>query len=253
MNYEPFEFKNAFLDDERSLKFDPSRYEYYRQLLASYYWMDCWFDNQSWTIPTQKIGTCAMYKCYADPDDGYKYPAEDLKDHDYEFKEFFPRLNSVSPKDVGEILKFDDVDKAFDLIEKSDRCRSTIDMAQKIGRPIYIYARKWIDMSDGWEFRVFIYDMKIVAISSASERICELDKTEIIARCQSLLNACKWDLPFPDVCMDVWLDSQKKKKDLIIEFNSYGSWGNASAELFDWKEDQAQLMGAISEIEVRTF
>ncbi len=47
MNYEPFEFKNAFLDDERSLKFDPSRYEYYRQLLASYYWMDCWFDNQS--------------------------------------------------------------------------------------------------------------------------------------------------------------------------------------------------------------
>jgi hypothetical protein len=43
--------------------------------------------------------------------------------------------------------------------------------------------------------------------------------------------------------MDVWFDSQKKKKDLIIEFNSYGSWGNASTELFDWQEDQAQLMG----------
>ena len=43
--------------------------------------------------------------------------------------------------------------------------------------------------------------------------------------------------------MDVWLDPLEKKKDLIIEFNSYGSWGNASSELFDWREDRAQLMG----------
>ena len=250
MNYEPFEFKNgklhvpakyedAFLEDERPLKFNPSKYEYYRQLLASYYWLDCWFDNQSWTIPTQKIGTCALYKCFGD--------------HDCEFKEFFPRLNSVSPKDVMKTSKFSDVNEAFDLIESSERCRSTIDIAQSIGRPIYVYARQWIDMSNGWEFRVFVYEMKIVAISSACERICELDKLEIIDRCQSLLTACKWDLPFPDVCMDVWLDSQQKKKDLIIEFNSYGSWGNASAELFNWQEDRAQLMGGIPEIEVRTF
>lgn len=233
----PVKYKEAFIDDERPTSFSPKNYEYYRQLLASYYWMDCWYRNQDWTIPSEKIGECTIIN---------NNIVCDIDESSSKFEKVFIRLNSVSPKDV-EVKK----DKVYDLITESKRCISSINMATSIQRPIYIYSRKWVDLSKGCEFRIFVYNMRIVAISSSDNKICELNNSEIIQRCHRLFTKCKFDIPLPDICIDVWLCDKFSDRDIVIEFNSYGSWGNSSSELFDWQEDCILFAGLANDIEIR--
>jgi hypothetical protein len=248
--YEPFElnednceivvpkkYEDAFLDDDRSLTIHVSHYEDYRQLLCSYTWMENWYNGQPWTINSYPISRLLNNDFVRGP----------LREELDEKTGFFVRLNSVSPKDVSD-CKAHDLNEAIGLVLHSPRCRDVIKMSKEIDRPVILYGRQWKNM-DGNEFRVFVFEMEIVAISSIDEKPCGIKKEEIIKRCQALLELCKFSLPLPDVCMDVLLG----KEDFVIEFNSYGPWGNSSAELFDWKTDRIQLMGFMKDIEVRLF
>jgi hypothetical protein len=250
--YEPFElydhklvipkkYEDAFLDEGLELVFEISEYEYYRQILASFYWVDNWYSGQDWTIPFYKIGEYKNGKFI-----------EIMKEELLDSKVYFTRLNSVSPKDLGE-CKVCDEKEAFDLINQSNRCQSVMKLSKELDKDIIVYLRPWMDMSKGYEFRIFVYEMKIVAISSNDYKICNFTKDEIIKRCLTLFNKCKFDIPLPDVCIDIFINDKSADNDKIIEFNSYGSWGNADSGLFNWKEDNALLMGAISDIEVRYF
>ena len=123
-----------------------------------------------------------------------------------------------------------------------------------------IVLRDYIDITTGYEFRIFIHNNKITAISANDDKIIELDdelfftKKCIVERCQTLVDRCLADniLPFVDCLMDVFLSTiNGVDYDLLIEFNSFGAWSFGGSGLFDWIEDYAQLHGLLPGIECR--
>lgn len=131
----------------------------------------------------------------------------------------------------------------------TERCKYSIKFAKDINRDIKLVVRPWIDLSKGVEFRCFIYEDKIRAISINDDKICDLDDNEIITRAQKLFKKIQYNIPCDDCIMDIWVDNNF---DLVIEFNSYGFWGIAGINAFDWIEDAALLYGLINcDVEVR--
>jgi hypothetical protein len=158
----------------------------------------------------------------------------------------FVRLNSLSGK---QLIPFSNSKDAYSFICKSNRCQDSIKFMKKYGIIPLFAVRNWKNLDNGLEFRVFIYEYKIRAISINDTKICDIQKNDIINRCKVLFEKVKHNLPCVDTVMDVWLGSQEN--DIVIEFNSYGFWGISGAGLFDWDLDWFVLYGFADEIEVR--
>lgn len=147
----------------------------------------------------------------------------------------FARLNSVSSKTLQKVTT---LEEAKLLLNESPRCIRLLNISTKYQLPISIAIRKWVDMTSGAEYRCYVYSSKLCAICPHDIYDLDIDDKELETRCQNLLYKARYHLPFEDCVVDVFLSDGS---DLIIEFNSYGVWANASSGAFNWIVDKYDL------------
>lgn len=202
-------------------------WKHLRELLVSANWLDCWYQDGLPTIKTEfhDLGTAATF-------------ADDK----------FIRLNSVSSKTQLEPVRSLEI---VDGMMNDERCMASMRLAKRVDRKINVAVRDWIDVSKGIEWRCFIYDDKLRAISINDTAVSDDEDEDVIDRVEQLFKKIRYNIPCVDCVMDVWLSDEDPSKDLVIEFNSYGFWGNAGTDLFDWVEDGALLYGLAEDVSVR--
>lgn len=150
---------------------------------------------------------------------------------------WFAKLNSVSPKDgtkSGKELKFTDSD---DIIRRFMDCnRTRVFICEDPTSSIVL--RKWYDIPENMEFRCFIREKKLRAISQYH---CEDFFPELVAQKEDLLYKIKTfytelsnRIPYEDAVMDVAILDEKV---LIIEFNQFGAETSCGSCLYNWDLD----------------
>ncbi len=207
-------------DEDSSLDFTnleatQTNWELTRELLISGYWMDCWYDQSLPTPNSELIPISELQNKFALAWKTGK----------------FVRLNSLSSKTQKEPI-FMMNNHILDNLLSNERILSSIDISKRINRELSLVVRDWVDLSQGTEWRCFIYEDKLKAICDNDYAQSLLTNKEIIARVATLLNKVKFNLPCTDCIMDVWLHSHSSNLDQIIEFNSYGFWSNAGSGMF---------------------
>jgi len=109
--------------------------------------------------------------------------------------------------------------------------------------------RKWIDLSKGKQYRCVVFEGQLVKIiPNDYSRVGTLSESKLLNRCQSLVDKMKYSWPCVDNIMDVWIfdgdddidnnsgSSSSSSKDIVIEFNSFGTIGNSHADSIDWRD-----------------
>lgn len=233
----PAEYQELFIDDNHFVDLDKILYTEYNmerlfQLYVSSFWMEVWYDD---SLPTPK----SLF-----------YPLNEIKEDMVFETNKFVRLNSVSPKYYCPVKS---LTKALEIVIKSERCQNAVQNSIKYNLPKpQLVMREWVDLSMGNEYRCFVYHDKITAISSNDTKISDLDNISIINRCQKILKKVLHCLPFHNCIMDVYL-APDASNDLLIEFNSFGTFANAGAGFFHWIEDYAIIHNTYNDdVVVRT-
>lgn len=209
--------KYDFLND-----FDVTKDNVFDYLIASV-WIDEWYNSE---IPTPETWITDLDNPTNPP---FKPP-------------YFIRLQSLSPKCL---VPQDKVDTS--IIYNSPRCLESIKFMKKIGIKPLLCIRKWIDdIDDGFELRLFLWNYRLVAISKNDdkfEEISDILSIENIEKiCIHFVKSINHYIPSPDCVMDVFINKNTLKITLI-EFNSYGYWGQSDAAYFDWYSDANILYG----------
>lgn len=160
----------------------------------------------------------------------------------------FVRLNSVSPKYKKPVYS---LDEAKSIIAASPRCNDAITVAKHYGFESFIVIRDWKDFSHGNEYRSFVYNDRLTAITNHDNHNRQsLTEADLIKRVQNLLDLAKYTLPYTTVCMDVFIHNTDEKKDCVIEFSAYGAATDTGSGSFHWLTDMWALSDA-SEVTVR--
>jgi hypothetical protein len=229
-----FVVPDKYLDVLHTLQSDTSEIDYcrmeatminwrlLRETLVTGYWMDCWYSDECTKTP----------KTIFLPIDTKDAIWPDAK---------FIRLNSLSTKSQSEPMLSMNKNLSNEILSNR-RCVETINIAKRCDRDIVFAVRDWINLKDGLEWRCFIYEDALKAICLNDSRYnSSMPKSKLIERVENLLCSVKLYLPCVDCVMDVWIHDSDPLKDILIEFNSYGFWGNSTSGLFDWVEDGALL------------
>lgn len=179
---------------------------------------------------------------------------------DIPFEYVFVRLNSVSPKDstpkVESSLKRDVSPNKIEnnenlalniitLIRNSKRCTDTF----KLNWEHSLMIREWKNIDPNSEFRCFIYQNRLTAISQyhcynkynyylspneVRDMICKFYKDNYV------------NFIYEDCIMDIIINKYKDKYVIeIVEFNSFGS-GISGAALYNWERDENILFNTKS-------
>jgi hypothetical protein len=183
-----------------------------------------------------------------------------------QIKDWFIKLNSVSPKDNDHLLtesknKFnlDNIKDFFDLINGSNRIyQALLEYRTKNSFCMRKYIKE-IDISN--EYRCFIYKGVLTAISQYDcythyEKI-EKNQKEIRNKIKEFYKLAYEYIPYEDCVMDVVIDiydeeTFKNLNILIIEFNEFDSFMNVGSACFNWYLDRNILYGNDSFFE-KTF
>lgn len=161
---------------------------------------------------------------------------------------WFPRLNSVSPKDAymtGKDLKYNN---AKDIVQRLLDCDRTNNFLQN--DPHYkIVLRPWYDLPSDMEFRCFVRKGKLRAISQydcyvyyPSLQDSKL-QDQIKISIKNFYHNIRYMIPFDDYVMDVvyWVDAPLKSYNnhnvFIIEFNQFGGETACGSCLYNWSID----------------
>ena len=214
------------LFDETSFPASEESWAQIRARLVTSYWLNHWYDDSLSVITpkTEFIPLEAGLPCYWSVQSAGK----------------FVRLTSLSTKEQLEpVWHFDDDDR--DALLANPRIRSSLDIARIAKVPdeeVQIAFRDWVDLSSGTEWRVFVWEEEIKCIGLNDANLSSMTNSEVITRCKALWEGVRFHAPVVDCVMDVWLSNDR---DIVIEFNSYGFWGQSTAGLFDWKEDAVLL------------
>lgn len=202
-----------------------------------------------------------------------KTPEEEIKWAENHFKLLFPegafvRLEFCSPRDSTLItFPIKSIHEVKDCIESSSRAQGFIQevVIKQLGlsaRLIDVYLIPWnkfIPENKKYEFRTFVFNGKITAISSYyTSSIFEntFDVDNMYKKCMELFN---------DFSKKYSISSIDKKKpnnygldmflmtghECIIEVNPFGIDACMGSALFNWEKDYDQLYGKNKEIEIR--
>ena len=209
--------------DFSSLRATAKNWKMVREKIVVGYWMEWWYDENLPTMQTE------FYELWM------------RKSFD---RGKFARLNSLSSKDqTRPVYNLEGVTKMME----SERCLESVKLSRRTGVKVVVAVRNWVDMSVGVEWRCFVYDGKLRAIGLNDDRCVWMAESEVASRASALFEKVQYDVPCLDCVMDIWLDDNDPERDLVIEFNSYGFWGNAGIDKFDWVEDAALLYGMVDE------
>ncbi len=127
-------------------------------------------------------------------------------------------------------------------ILKSDRCQTSKHIAQLANHPLQLCLRQWHKLDNGKQYRCVIFEGKLKKIVPNQLRIDILTASELLQRCQRLVDRCQYDFPCIDNVMDVWIaDQNSVDDDLMIEFNSFGIVGNSHSDDIDWRDPTLYL------------
>lgn len=163
----------------------------------------------------------------------------------------FVRLNSLSPKHRKPVSSGKE---AYEIIVQSSRCKEVMAECIQFQERTTVFLRDFHSMDTGNEYRCFVFNNGLTAIGSHDDKWVTMEDSMIRCRCQSILSKCLSDdiLPFKNCIMDVYLDDYDECRDILVEFNSFGSWASAGPGLFSWEEDIAQIYGLTGFVEVRS-
>lgn len=152
------------------------------------------------------------------------------------FEYIFVRLNSVSPKDcpINKIKNDKNLGlNIINLIRNSKRCLDTL----KIDWPHFLVIREYVNIDPQSEFRCFIYQNQLTAISQYhcydKYNYClSPDKVKNIIH--KFYKDNYKDFIYEDCIVDIIINNNIVK---IVEFNSFAS-GISGSSLYNWKRDK---------------
>jgi len=143
--------------------------------------------------------------------------------------------------------------EAVELLAISHRIWQDIEatISSTVGEfEMYVVAREWAQIHPSLEFRGFVYDRKLNAISSYNRAVCwpgiPERKQEIEDR---IKDYWKWLEPkIPEAMQNFVIDFaflEDTNEITVVEFNDFADFEGAAtnAELFSWKEDWEVLTG----------
>jgi len=170
-------------------------------------------------------------------------------------KTFFPRISTLSPKDIvvseasHKEMQVKNGEEVVSVFLKSERLRQSLQQFQKFNDPekkLYLILVEWQQFERKGEFRCFVYKEKITAISQyhcySNFGFNETDKKVILQAIQTLWDGVSLYLPYEDCVMDVYIDfSTDEHLTSIIEFNPWGGDLIAGSALYNWETDRAIL------------
>lgn len=171
--------------------------------------------------------------------------------------EYFVKLNALSPKDLLSGDSYPDTKKilvsnpieVINLLFKSGRTRETLFEMKKDNIPAFIMLREFMPIPQNMEFRCFVCNNKMRAISQYHIDIFEqklqnkIYVNEIRDRIDQFYKKIKDYIIYDDCIMDlvIWDDNKKNSwKELgifIIEFNSFGAGLLSGSALYNWNLD----------------
>lgn len=182
---------------------------------------------------------------------------------------WFIKLGSVSPKDLfggnGTCIKFNSSIQIIKALVESSRTWDTL----QNGFEKCLVLKQWIDLPTELEFRCFIYNDTLRAISQygydsmshmgyGSQSLYQYqsydNQQDLILRIQQFYNSIRQYIPYPDCIMDIIvLDSLKDSSFnnlgiFLIEFNCFGAESPAGSALFNWILDSHILYSSSSPV-----
>lgn len=188
-----------------------------------------------------------------------------LADDDY-----FVKISSISGKDVFTTdIFYDNIDEYWSILNELNTqliMKTTIDLcnyllnseriANNIDSDEYIVFRKWIDYKVENEFRCFIKNKSLVAISQYEygNDLPEYMKLPDMITIVIGNFICKIHniIPFNDIVIDVAI-CMKTLNVYFIEFNEFGIYSDTDAGLYDWVHDHKILNGEQFMVDIRLF
>lgn len=166
---------------------------------------------------------------------------------------YFFRTSHCSAKDS--IHGLGPVYNARDIILRlvtSQRCLKNLEDDENT----YLILKPWLNLNRAYEFRVFIFNGEITAISQYycyedygwEEKLEKIDIQEIYEKIDGLYHKLK--KCYDNCVMDIYLNTETNEAELI-EFNSFGMEMASGSALFEWIADKRQLYGETNCIEFR--
>ena len=140
-----------------------------------------------------------------------------------EKRPWFVRLNSRSPKHYRNPPITMDLQEAIDFLTLSLRTANDLEKMMIHGTPCFIYLRSTVTMEPGTEFRCFVKDAKLIAISQydgALSRFPEDKKDHITSSLSEFSLRVIKAFPYSDFVFDVFFIEQQHP--CLIEVNPYG-------------------------------
>ncbi|XP_055380916.1 cell division cycle protein 123 homolog [Condylostylus longicornis] len=160
----------------------------------------------------------------------------------------FLKTNWHCPKDAfwitaGQTLKVKDIIDAYQLIKASSIIKRDLNFwyldnqNNQSTRDFYLILRKWMDIHPGTEFRCFVRNNKLIAISPRDwpqfhKHIIQ-QKHEIVNDILSLFKEkIQYQFPLDDYCFDVV--RQRKDNVILLDFSTFEE-NFTDALAFDWE------------------
>jgi hypothetical protein len=140
-------------------------------------------------------------------------------------------------------MKIDSAEEAMELLTHSERVYEdlniSLEMQSSLGWKQSVAIRTWIDHDLIYEFRGFVFQRKLTALSQYFDMIFDptlvSQRSEIIRILQSFFAQIEPMLPFSDCVVDFVLIGESRNQPMILEVNPFDKF--TSAALFDWKTD----------------
>lgn len=162
---------------------------------------------------------------------------------------YFIKLSGTSGKNEKGINKFSN---AEDIIAHLASVKLFVYQEYKRDKDTYLILVKWDDKIElRNEFRIFVFNRKITGISQQSKKLFNYtqDELETFQEVFSQIDFIK-NLPYKDCILDVYVDMELKKCNLI-EINPFGAHCGAGSSLFKWDDDYELLHSNLDSVEFR--
>ena len=193
-----------------------------------------------------------------------------LETHDIDLvnKDFFVKISSISGKDTTFVEDYyDDVTEFWAAMNAQNKkliCKSVEDLcthilaseriAEYIQHDKYFVFRQWISYGVEDEYRCFIKNKQLVAISQYEYGNAlpehKIQPELVTKMIKNYVDQVATRIPYDDVVLDVAVYDTNV---YFIEFNSFGLESDTDAGLYDWANDCDLLNGKHNEVDIRLY
>lgn len=246
----------------------PIDYEYVISLTHTSYWIDIYrnqyhkiiIDNPKhidWMIKAWKIGkiTKTFSKLYSDELEETVYELNKKYGNLFDDQGYFVRTENVSLKyGIHGVGPYYDIKTIIESIVTSTYCHSTINSGTT---SIQIYLLPWLTIEPKNEFRIFVFNEQITAISQQnlySRLFNEEDNENIIPKLKIITDYFNSDIKnkvnwMKSYVIDFALIDGSQP--YMIEFNPFGKEYTSGSALFHWIIDKNILYNDSNKIQFR--